>query len=166
MNNTNNRLEYKNYRGCKDILTIDLYNDYSVIAIKIWNPDEHKYNVQLMLKENTVDKWVLIEKAESLEFNVDYKIINKAILKHVATLLSEGFFDYYIERYEFELKCFDIGYETLENEKSNKKLYKVIKGKLQCMTVYYCSNCGDYVELDHEFCPHCRVELDWSDINV
>ena len=118
MNNTNNRLEYKNYRGCKDILTIDLHNDYSVIAIKSWNSEEHKYVVQLMLKENTVDKWVLIEKAE---FNVDYKIINKAILKHVATLLSNGFFDYYIKRYEYELKCFDIGYEIAEKERLGDK---------------------------------------------
>ena len=119
MNNTNNRLEYKNYRGCKDILTIDLHNDYSVIAIKSWNSEEHEYVVQLMLKENTVDKWVLIEKAESLEFNVDYKIINKAILKHVATLLSDGFFDYYIKRYEYELKCFDIGNKLFEKERLN-----------------------------------------------
>lgn len=113
----NNRLEYKNYMGCKDILTIDLHNDYTAIAIKSWNPDEHKYIVQLMLKENTVDKWDLIEKAESIEFNVDYKIINKAILKHVSTLLSDGFFDYYIKRYEFELKCFDIGNEIFEKER-------------------------------------------------
>ena len=121
MNNVNNKLTYENYNGCKDILTIDLHNDYTVIAIKSWNPDEHKYTVQLMLKENTVDKWVLIEKAESLEFNVDYKIINKAILKHVATLLSNGFFDYYIKRYEYELKCFDIGYEIAEKERLGDK---------------------------------------------
>ena len=113
----NNRLEYKNYRGCKDIITIDLHNDYTVIAIKSWNPDYHKYIVQLMLKENTVDKWDLIENAESIEFNVDYKIINKAILKHVATLLSDGFFNYYIDRYEYELKCFDRGNSIIEKER-------------------------------------------------
>ena len=113
----NHRLEYKNYRGCKDIITIDLHNDYTVIAIKLWNSDKHKYTVQLMLKENTVDKWNLIENAESLEFNVDYKIINKAILKHVATLLSDGFFDYYIDRYEYELKCFDRGNSIIEKER-------------------------------------------------
>ena len=113
----NNKLEYRNYMGCKDIITIDLHNDYTVIAIKSWNPDEQKYIVQLMLKENTVDKWDLIEKAESIEFNVDYKIINKAILKHVATLLSDGFFDYYINRYEYEMKCFDIGDSQLKEEK-------------------------------------------------
>lgn len=117
MNNTNNRLEYKNYMRCKDILTIDLHNDYTVIAIKSWNSDEQKYHVQLMLKENTVDKWDLIEKSESIEFNTDYKTINKAILKHVAALLSEGFFDYYIERYEYELKCFNMGNSIIEKER-------------------------------------------------
>ena len=119
MTNINNKLTYTEYRGCKDILTIDLHNDYTVIAIKSWNPDEHKYEVQLMLKENTVDKWDLIEKAESLEFKVDYKIINSAILKHVATLLSDGFFDYYIQRYEYEMKCFDIGNDLEESERLN-----------------------------------------------
>ena len=117
----NNRLTYKNYRGCKDILTIDLHNNYTVIAIKSWNPDAHKYTVQLMLKENTVDKWDLIEKEESIEFNVGHKIINSAILKHIATLLSEGFFDYYIDRYEYELKCFDIGNEIAEKERLGDK---------------------------------------------
>ena len=117
----NNKLEYRSYMGCKDILTIDLHNGYTVIAIKSWNTDEQKYTVQLMLKENTVNKWDLIEKAESLEFNVDYKIINKAILKHVSTLLSDGFFDYYIERYEYELKCFDIGNEIAEKERLGDK---------------------------------------------
>ena len=121
MTNVNNKLTYENYIGCKDILTIDLHNDYTVIAIKSWNPDEQKYYVQLMLKEKTVDKWDLIEKAESLEFNVDYKIINKAILKHVATLLSDGFFDYYIDRYEYELKCLDIGNEIAEKERLGDK---------------------------------------------
>ena len=110
------KITYENYRGCKDIITIDLHNDYTVIAIKSWNPDEHKYTVELRLKKNSVDKWDLIEKAESLEFNVDYKIINKAILKHIATLLSDGFFDYYIERYEYELMCFDIGNDIQEKK--------------------------------------------------
>ena len=111
------KITYENYRGCKDIITIDLHNDYTVIAIKSWNPDEHNYTVELRLKKNSVDKWDLIEKAESLEFNVDYKIINKAILKHVAALLSDGFFDYYIGRYEYELECFDRGNSIIEKER-------------------------------------------------
>ena len=111
------RLTYENYRGCKDILSIDLHNNYTVIAIKSWNPDEHKYEVQLMLKENTVDKWDLIEKAESLEFNANYKTINSVILKQVATFLKECFFDYYIDRYEYELESFDRGNSIIEKER-------------------------------------------------
>ena len=116
-----NKLEYKHYKGCKNIITIDLHNGYTVIAIKSWNPDEQKYIVQLMLKENTVEKWDLIEKAEFIEFNTGHKIINSAILKYVATLLSDGFFDYYINRYEYELKCFDIGNEISEKERLGDK---------------------------------------------
>ena len=115
------RLTYKEYKGNKDKLVSDLNNGYTIVAIKIWNSDKHKYIVELRIKENTIEKWDLIEKAESLEFNVDYKIINKAILKHVATLLSNGFFDYYIKRYEYELKCFDIGYEIAEKERLGDK---------------------------------------------
>ena len=145
------RLTYKNYMGCKDILTIDLHNDYTVIAIKSWDPDEQKYAVQLMLKENTVNKWDLIEKAESLEFNVENRVytttlflkentvdtwklienaenlefhanqntINSAILKKVSAFLEEGFFDYYIQRYEYEMNCFDVGNNLIERERLN-----------------------------------------------
>lgn len=117
MRNENNRLTYENYRGCKDILTIDLHNDYTVIAIKTWDAERKSYMVEFRLKENSVEKWDLIEKAESIIFEEDYKTINKAILKYVATLLSGGFFDYYIDRYEYDLKCYDLGDEILEKER-------------------------------------------------
>ena len=119
MNNVNNKLTYENYKGCKDIITIDLHNDYILIAIKSWNPDEHKYYVEFRITENSIDKWDLIQEMESVEFNVNYKIINKAILKYVATLLSDGLFDYYIDRYEYEIKCFDVGNDLAESERIN-----------------------------------------------
>ena len=119
MNNVNNKLTYENYRGCKDILTIDLHNNYTVIAIKSWNPDEQKYDVEFRITENSIDKWDLIQEMESVEFNVNYKTINKAILKHVANLLSEGLFDYYVQRYEYEMKCFDAGNDLKERERLN-----------------------------------------------
>ena len=109
----NNRLEYENYRGCKDIITIDLHNDYTIVAI-IGKSENDTYDVQLMLKENTIDKWDLIDKAEHLTFNATENTIYSAILKQVAIFLEEGFFDYYVNRYEYELKCFDIGNEIME----------------------------------------------------
>ena len=105
------KLTYIEYKGCKDIITIDLHNGYTIIAIKSWNAEKENYTVELRIKEKTVDKWDLIEDAECLEFKANYKTINSAILKQVATLLDNGFFDYYIQRYEYELNCFDIGDE-------------------------------------------------------
>jgi hypothetical protein len=104
------RLKYEKYRGIDNIITIDLHNNYTVIAI-IGKNENDNYDVQLMLKENSVDKWDIIEKAEHLIFNATNKTIHSAILKTVDTYLHEDFFNYYINRYEYELKCFDIGNE-------------------------------------------------------
>jgi len=109
------RLKYEKFRNINNIITIDLHNDYTVIAI-ISKDDEDSYDVQLMLKENTVDNWSLIEKAEHLRFNANNKTIYSAILKQVATYMDEGFFDYYIDRYEYELKCFEIGNDIMESK--------------------------------------------------
>lgn len=111
------RLTYEEYKGNKDILVIDLHNNYSVIAIKLWNSETHNYTVEFRLQQNTVDKWDLID--ETFYFDVDYKIINKAILKQVSTLLSTGFFEKYINRYEYELDCFDLGNEIEESQLTN-----------------------------------------------
>lgn len=115
-----NKLTYQKYRGCESIITIDLHNDYTIIAIKIWNKEKHNYTVELRIKENTVEKWMLINQAESLSFNTNYKFINSAILKKVATLLEEGFFDKYIKEYEYEQKCFHLGNEIVETERSGE----------------------------------------------
>lgn len=110
------RLVYEKYKGCEDIITIDLHNGYSIIAIKSWDRDTSTYAVELRLKQNTIEKWDLIEKAESLEFNTTRQFINSAILKEVSTLLSDGFFDYYIKRNKYEIECYNKGFELLDNE--------------------------------------------------
>lgn len=109
----NKRLKYDKYRGMDNIITIDLHNGYTTIAI-IGKDENDAYDVRLMLKENTVDTWTLIEKAEHLTFNATDKTIYSAILKTVGTYSQKGFFDYYINRYEYELKCFDIGNDIME----------------------------------------------------
>ena len=111
------KLTYTEYRGCKDILTIDLHNDYTVIAIKIWNKNKNNYTVEFRITEDNVDKWDYISELESIVFNTNYKSINSAILKYVATLLDQNFFDYYINKYEYELKCIDKGTNFFEQER-------------------------------------------------
>lgn len=108
------KLTYQKYKGLENIITIDLQNDYTVIAIISKDEETNKHNITLFLKENTVDDWKLIQNAENIELDGNVRNINAAILKHVATLLHDGFFDYYIDRYDYELKCFDIGNTIIE----------------------------------------------------
>ena len=118
----NKKLVYESYKGCKDILSINLNNGYSVIAIKSWDTEKQCYFVELRLKENSIEKWDLIENAESIQFNEDYKTINREILKHVATLLSDGFFNHYINRNKYEIKCYNKGfkyYDYIEQDDTN-----------------------------------------------
>ena len=158
------RLTKKEYKGNKDILLIDLHNGYTIVAIKIWNSDKHKYIVELRIKENTIEKWDLIEKAEALEFDVDYKIINKAILKRVSNFLSEGFFEYYIDRYEYENKCIEKGNEIYENEILDEKSNKPIKDKTIYGIIYHCPNCRNEIDTENKHCPYCKSLLNWSEI--
>ena len=141
----NNKLTYTNYNGCKDIIAIDLHNDYTVIAIKSWNSDNHTYTVEFHLKENTTNMWELINDA-TITFNADHKTINSAILKHVATLFTDGFYDYFIERYEYDLKCFDIGNNTLSED-------------LHCK----CPACKRRIDFGVDTCPYCETTIYWSD---
>lgn len=110
------RLSYNRFNNSNDILTIDLHNNYTVVALSGWNRETEKYTATLYLKENTTDMLSLIEKAENIEFEATPKTICLTVLKHVSALYEEGFFDYYINRYKYEMKCFDIGHEQLDGK--------------------------------------------------
>lgn len=94
------KLTYKRIND--NLIMIDLHNGYTIIAIISWQKESHDYDVQLMLKKDTIDTWSLIEQAEHLIFETNYKFIYNAVLKQVAKYFEEGFFDYYIQRFEFE----------------------------------------------------------------
>ena len=111
------RLKYEKFNNSNDVITIDLHNGYTVIAVTGFNAENRVYTTTLFLKENTIDTWKLIENAENLEFHANHNTINSAILKQVSTFLQEGFFDYYIQRYEYEMKCFDKGNSIYEKER-------------------------------------------------
>ena len=112
-------LKYEKYRNSNEIITVDLHNGYTVIAIS--TRENGSYITTLFLKENTIDTWKLIENAENLEFHANQNTIDSAILKKVSSFLEEGFFDYYIQRYEYEMKCFDIGDEIKQKERLGDK---------------------------------------------
>ena len=111
------RLKYEKFNNSNEVITIDLHNEYTVIAVTGFDVETKTYITTLFLKENTIDTWKLIENAENLEFHANHNAINSAILKQVSTFLQEGFFNYYIQRYEDEMKCFDKGNSIYEKER-------------------------------------------------
>ncbi|GEM_PF-818939 len=98
-------------------VSIDLQNGYSVIAMARWDNEKKKYYTTLLLHENTVSKWDLIEEAANVEIESDMKTIKRDMAQYVTDLLTDGFFKKYIDRYEYELKCFDRGFEVLARER-------------------------------------------------
>ena len=111
------KLKYEKINNSNEVITIDLHNGYSVIAITGFDAENKVYITTLFIKDNTIDTWKLIEKADKLVFHANNNTINSAILKQVSTFLDEGFFDYYIQRYEYEMNCFDVGNNLAEKER-------------------------------------------------
>lgn len=111
------RLKYEKINNCDGVISIDLYNGYSVIAVSGYDLDKHNYTTTLFIKDNEIDTWRLIEPAEKLEFDATGKTINSAVLKQVATYLEEGVLEYYVGLYEFEIECMNKGIELIEKER-------------------------------------------------
>lgn len=111
-------LKYKNIATVG--ISVDLHNNYSILAFANWNKENNHYEVIFYIKRNDIDLLELIEKLENVSFqNSDSKTIRTDIANYITTLLSDGFFDYYINRYEYEQKCFDKGNDIFEMERLN-----------------------------------------------
>lgn len=110
------KLTYKEYRGCENIIEIDLHNGYSIIAIKIWNHEKKNYTVELRLTDNVIPKWDLMDDYQSIEINTNYKFINSAILKEIAAINENSGFEKEIKRMNYETKCFERGNNLYEDE--------------------------------------------------
>lgn len=106
-------------RKADSVISIDLHNNYSVIATVSYSFEEQEYKVALYLKYNGLDIIQSMDDFENIEFATTSKTVYVAVLKSVATLLSERKFDRYIRRYEYIMECFERGNEEIEKERLN-----------------------------------------------
>lgn len=111
------KLTYTKINNSNNVISIDLHNGFSIIAISGYNTANHNYTVTLYIKDNTIDIWSLIENAANIEIQANYKTINSAILKRVGNYFNDGFFDEYIKRYSFDMYCIDMGYGIVEKDR-------------------------------------------------
>ena len=110
------RLKYEKINNSDDVLSIDLFNGYSVIAITGYNDEIESYITSLFLKENSIDTFRLIGGADKL-IVPKCERINSAILKTVSDFLANGFLQYYIDQYEFEENLLNEAIMQLEKQR-------------------------------------------------
>lgn len=90
-----------------NVISVPLQNDYEIIAIAKWDKMSHSYVVNFMVKMKTVDIWEVInnEMTENIRFESTAKTINKDITEYITALSKTDFFKYYIDSYDYMLKC-------------------------------------------------------------
>lgn len=108
------RYTYERMNKSDDVLTVDLHNGYSVMAVSGWHRDERIFVTTLYISKNGYDCWKIVEDAKNLVFQASHVTISSAILKQIANYAEKGFFDSHIKRYEFMLACVDSFYKLLD----------------------------------------------------
>ena len=92
------------------------YEGYSVECRYSFNKKKQKYSLSMWLKRNDIDDRY---KIDSQEIDTQYisgtrETIRDNICRIVEQASLSGFFDRYIQRYEYTYKCFDKGCEYFD----------------------------------------------------
>lgn len=87
-----------------NVTSVNLNNGYSVIVISIWDKGEKIYRLTFYLKGDSYDTLDLIESKEGIKVDADMKTLKVELAKMITNLLTNGFFKYYIERYNYMMR--------------------------------------------------------------
>jgi len=95
------------------------YKDYSIECTYRFDKKKEKYLLSMYLKGNGIDEKF---KIDSQEIDTQYisgtrGTIRQNICLIVEQAASTGFFDKYIQNFEYTYKCFDKGNELFEQER-------------------------------------------------
>lgn len=154
------------YRNKRTTLSIDLpeecgHEGYYIDCSYIFDKNELQYLVTMELRRKDIEEYVQPVNSQYLES--DKKTIDYTIRYNVKSSALSGFFEEYIQKYEYACDCFDKGNDFLERKTLEKKSYPVKEYKI-VRFAYSCTNCGAYIEENTKYCPHCNAELDWNSI--
>lgn len=111
------KLYYNKIAG--EALSIDIHNGYSVIVMPYFQREDQKYHVNFYLKDNNVDILDLIDDQKDTVLEVENTALNSTILRTVSEWLNNGWYNGYIKRYDYMLRCFDKGHEILDENISS-----------------------------------------------
>lgn len=152
------------YRNKRTTLSIDLpeecgHEGYYIDCSYSFDKNKMQYLVTMELRRVDIKEYVQPVNSQYLES--DKKTIDYIIRHDVEDSALSGFFEEYIQKYEYTCDCFDKGNDFLESKQFEKKPYPVKEYEI-VRTAYSCTNCGAYIEANTQYCPHCNAELDWN----
>ena len=89
---------------------------YSVICCYNFNKYKEKYQLSMWLKKVVIDDAFKIDsqKIDTTYFTSTKDNVKMDICQIIDEMYKSGFFDYYIDRFEYTYKCFDIGNDYME----------------------------------------------------
>lgn len=101
------------YQG--EAVSVDLENGFIITAISKWHNDEKLYYTKFYINRSDVD---MLDLAISMiRMNADMKNLRVTIAQYVTDKLDEGFYDFYMNRFNEQMEIFDIGAEIYDAKK-------------------------------------------------
>ena len=96
-------------------------SDYSVLCRYKYDKNKDKHLLSMWLMRNDIDDTFKIDSQEidTQYISGDKDSIRDNIVKIIEQANDSGFFDYYVERFEYVYKCFDRGNKLYESERSS-----------------------------------------------
>lgn len=101
-------------------ISVDLHNNYTVVALAKWNKEKEYYLATFYIKQTDIDHLDLMDDQIEIEFSSEIKTIKNDLVKYIEMLIERGIIQRYIDRYKYELDCIDRGTAILELERNVK----------------------------------------------
>ena len=96
----------------------DKYKGYAASCQYKYDKQKEKYSLCMWLKHTSMDQKYRIEYdgIDTQYISGTRETIRENICRIVEVMMEQNRFDYFIERYEYDIKCCEKGMEVLESE--------------------------------------------------
>ena len=102
------------YRNEGTTISVNLpRTDYTVYMMANYNKETDAYHTKLYIMRNDVEDLNLID--DEFKFKSNFATLKLDMTNYITEQFNKGYFKYYIDRYEYQQKCFEIGVGEIEN---------------------------------------------------
>ena len=108
------------YRNEGTTISVNLpRTDYTVYMMANYNKDTDTYYTKLYIMRNDVEDLNLID--DEFKFKSNFATLKLDMTNYITEQFNKGFFDYYIEKYDYQQKCFEKGNDFYEDERIGER---------------------------------------------